>query len=467
VNESRRFDLDYRVTALADAGTAAIQGLGYAYDAADNVLSIADAVAPGNSQALGYDVLNRLTSAAGAYGSLAYAYDKVGNRLQQTLSAAVTTYGYTAGTNRLASIVAGGTATPVGYTLTGNITSIPPTTGAPVATLSYNAANRLAAVTGVPVAISAMVYDAFGQRFTKANPGSNPILYTYDRSGNLLEEADGHGLLIDYVFLNSRPVAEITGGKLYYIHADRLGTPQLVTDGGQNIAWSTTYQPFGTTPIPTGSISQNLRFPGQYFDGETGWNHNGFRDYIPSVGRFVESDLVGLVGGLNTYSYVAANPLSRVDPLGLLDLDFTDPNDPSYASGQAYDNPMYFTFSGHGDKDDPNHIFSRGDGTGNAFDVSTVGDAIVAAGWNGKEPIQALICHGNMGGDNNSFDAQLAHYLANEINADVTIYGSPDNVLPERWHILGTSVYWGGPDPGPSGWSPITKSPYITPISRP
>jgi YD repeat-containing protein len=178
VNESRHFDLDYRVTALADVGTSAIQGLGYAYDAADNVLSIADAVTTGNSQALGYDVLNRLTSATGAYGAFGWTYDKLGNRLTQTLAGTATAYGYTAGTSRLASIIAGGITTPVGYTATGNISSIPPATGSPVATLSYNAANRLASVTGTPVTISSMVYDAFGRRFSKASGGTTTTLPT-------------------------------------------------------------------------------------------------------------------------------------------------------------------------------------------------------------------------------------------------------------------------------------------------
>jgi YD repeat-containing protein len=183
VNESRRFDLDYRLTSLTDAGASALQSLSYTYDANDNVSSIADGVTPANSQTFGYDVLNRLTAATGAYGAFGWTYDKVGNRLTQTLGGATTAYGYTAGTNRLAGITAGGSTTPVGYTANGNISSIPPTTGAPIATLTYSAANRLASEIGTAVAITGMVYDAFGQRFSKADSGSTPILYTYDQNG--------------------------------------------------------------------------------------------------------------------------------------------------------------------------------------------------------------------------------------------------------------------------------------------
>jgi RHS repeat-associated protein len=316
VNEARNFDLDYRVTALADAGATAVQGLTYGYDAADNVLSIADAVTPGNSQAFGYDVLDRLTSAAGAYGSLGYAYDKVGNRLTQTLGATTTSYAYSSGTNRLASITASGITTPVSYTATGNISSIPPTPGAPVATLTYSAANRFKSETGTAVAIAGIVYDAFGKRISKSDPGANPLLFTYDQSSRLLEETDGHGALIDYIYLNGRPVAEITGGQLYYLHADRLGTPQVATNSSQNVVWGTTYQPFGTTAIPVGPISQNLRFPGQYADGETGFSYNINRDYVPGLGRYLETDRIGLSGGINTYAYGLGNPLRTIDRYG-------------------------------------------------------------------------------------------------------------------------------------------------------
>ncbi len=81
--------------------------------------------------------------------------------------------------------------------------------------------------------------------------------------------------------------------------------------------------PFGGNPPdedPDGDGQRfefNLRFPGQYFDQETNLHYNYFRDYDPSIGRYIQSDPIGLDGGINTYLY-AFDPLTQIDPLGLM-----------------------------------------------------------------------------------------------------------------------------------------------------
>jgi|GEM_PF-872552 len=101
-----------------------------------------------------------------------------------------------------------------------------------------------------------------------------------------------------------------------YVHADHLGTPQKMTDDAAAVVWDATYRPFGTEDAITGTATNEQRFPGQFRDAETGLHYNYFRDYDPAIGRYIQSDRIGLGGGLNTYAYVLGNPISYTDPTG-------------------------------------------------------------------------------------------------------------------------------------------------------
>jgi RHS repeat-associated protein len=108
------------------------------------------------------------------------------------------------------------------------------------------------------------------------------------------------------------------GGSIYYVHGDNLGTPQIATDASRTVIWNANgYEPFGTTGMFTDSITQDLRLPGQFFDAESAIYHNGARNYLPTLGRYAESDPIGLLGGSSTYAYADDNPYSNIDPSGL------------------------------------------------------------------------------------------------------------------------------------------------------
>jgi len=101
------------------------------------------------------------------------------------------------------------------------------------------------------------------------------------------------------------------------IHNDHLGTPQKMTNSSGTAIWAADYKPFGETFNITGPITNNLRFPGQYYDAETGVNYNYRRDYNPVLGSYIEADPIGIEEGNQLYAYAGNNPIMRIDPQGL------------------------------------------------------------------------------------------------------------------------------------------------------
>nr|WP_067298395.1 RHS repeat-associated core domain-containing protein [Marinobacterium profundum] len=144
---------------------------------------------------------------------------------------------------------------------------------------------------------------------------SGPLLLgEYDINGYSQQEI---------IWMGSMPVAIMQDGEIYYVHSNQLSAPMAVTDNRSEVVWRWEPKPFGDSLAdedPDGDgqrFSLNLRFPGQYFDAETGLYYNYFRDYDPATGRYVQSDPIGLRSGLNTYGYVGGRPLSYRDPFGL------------------------------------------------------------------------------------------------------------------------------------------------------
>jgi RHS repeat-associated protein len=327
--QTRTFDQDYRLTNVTDIGTVrrglgrVAENLSYAYYPTNNLQAITDAVTAGNSQSFGYDNLQRLNQASGGYGGFGFTYDGDGNQLSQTHGSTTTNYGYGSGSDLLATISVGGVQTQaIGYTADGRIASLSPGIQAPggqtITSLSYSQDARLSAVNASGGALASYTYDGFGQRLIKTVSASYGEIYQYGQDGMLLEETNATGVAqADYVYLNGRPVAVLNGSTVYYLHDDTLGTPQSATDSNQNIAWQAMYQPFGQASV-SGTVTQNLRLPGQYFDVESGWNHNGFRDYLPALGRYAEPDPLGRAGSGNTlYAYAFDSPINVIDPYGL------------------------------------------------------------------------------------------------------------------------------------------------------
>jgi RHS repeat-associated protein len=303
------------------------------YDAADRIVgythrATADGVAqPGLDQSFGYDANGQLIGVTMTASNWVLAYDANGNRTSTSLNGSTSTYITEATSNRLSSIT--NPARSFSYDNAGS------TTGDSLNYMAtYDLRGSLETLTkeGVTATYS---YDAERRRvrkFTSAG-SSSTVIFIYDLNGQLLGEYDNSGrVLREYVWLNDIPVAMLLPDPanatnmplVFYIHADHLGAPRVVVDKNDVLHWRWLAEPFGTTapevdPSSFGVFEQNLRFPGQYADSESGLWYNYFRNYDSSKGYYIQSDPIGLGGGVNTYVYVNGRPTEDVDPFGLFD----------------------------------------------------------------------------------------------------------------------------------------------------
>jgi RHS repeat-associated protein len=317
----RDYDNDGRLASWEFRDGTSVLRKDQSFDLASRMVGIADPINATASQAYQYDVLDRLTVAqtgSPVAHTQQFTYDVVGNRQNVTIDSSSANLFYN-NSNRLQAFI-------------GTI-SAAYLNGATSLTYTYNNANRLVAIQSSGSPLASYAVSALGQRVSKT-VGGLTTLFIYDEQGHLLGEYDGSGNLIqETLWLEDLPVATLrpTGApgnptpiNTYYVHADHLGSPRAVTRPSDNVLmwqWDN-LDPFGAnaaneSPSGQGTFKYGVRFPGQYYDTETGTNYNYFRDYDPAVGRYIESDPFGLMAGINTYAYVRADPVSAIDPYGL------------------------------------------------------------------------------------------------------------------------------------------------------
>lgn len=337
VHRQLTYDQDYRLVSLFSSGVQVLQNWEYIYDANNNIVEISDPVQTLLDQIFGYDLLDRLISADGTFGQIGYQYDSAGNRLHKSTtqgsSSTYESYSYAPTSSRLTdlSIDEGGSVSSVSYSYdqSGNLTSRSP--GMASDAFTYDDTGRLVSVNTANGTVI-YLYNAFGQRIEKSN-GSSGERFHYNEAGQLIAVSDLPGnALQEFIYLNSEVVAVIVTDNQaqpasnvnYYVLNDHLPSPKMLLDENQTIVWLVENQtPFGKIVINEDydqdgeDIAFNFRFPGQYFDQETAANYNYFRNYDPSLGRYLQSDPIGLAGGLNSYLYVEGNPLIYSDPFGL------------------------------------------------------------------------------------------------------------------------------------------------------
>ena len=284
------------------------------YDRAGRINAQTHAQTASRNQSYYYDLLDRVTGSSGAF-EMSFSFDANGNRLSKLEGSAFDQYTVSQTSNRIDTI-SGDLNRSYQYDAAGN------TLSDGERSFSYNTANRLTTITKGSVTQDNL-YNGLGQRVRKTVGGVS-TLFVYDEAGHLIGEYDAAGTpIMEVVYLGDQPVLAIKPSGVYYIHADHLNTPRAIVGANQTVIWRWDSAAFGETAAnedPDGNgvaFRFNHRFPGQVMDVQVGLHYNYFRNYDPVTGRYIESDPIGLRGGVNTYSYVESRPISTVDLKGL------------------------------------------------------------------------------------------------------------------------------------------------------
>jgi len=330
-----------------DAAPAVLAVLDYTLDPTGAVTSIDDDPDPGAGVGItyGYDTTKQLTSVVYPAGhpfdaeDTTWLYDGAGNRTSEQIGSTPTVVPYVPNDLNQYDAVDSVART---YDANGNLTS----DGS--FTYHWDAENQLTEVRDASdtTTIATYAYDPFGRRVQKTAGGAARFyVWSGDR---LLEEHDESGALAArYTYgTGFAPVQMRTydpGESVYDVHTDHLDTPRRLTDASGAEQWSAEYAAFGEASVDGAStVALNIRFPGQYFDAETGLHYNRFRYYDPGTGRYISADPIGQFGiqqllaalrspgstalslnsTANLHTYGLNRPASMADPQGLGIRDF-------------------------------------------------------------------------------------------------------------------------------------------------
>lgn len=323
---TKAYDQNYDIDKVSDNSTT-----GLSEDSTVNVMGNITAITERTTatatatRQFAYDNLDRLLSLKnGTTNVQSFTYDATGNRLSKTLATTTTTSTYPATSHRLST---DGTSART-YDANGNTATLA------AKSFVYDDRNRLRDYINSGTTVTRTYrYNGKGERVSKVQSAGNTNnrYYFYDEAGHLLGEYLANGTRVqEYVWLDDQLVAVLSdhdASTYQFVETDHLGTPRAVIHPVENNIvwrWNITNTAFGehtATNNPDAdavTYTFNLRYPGQLYDSESGLHYNYFRDYEPGTGRYVQSDPIGLDGGVSTFAYANANPLKNIDPDGLV-----------------------------------------------------------------------------------------------------------------------------------------------------
>ena len=355
---TKTYDANYQIDSVASSASDGLK-LDFGTDVMGNIATASDSIgATVPTRRYIYDRLYRLDRVDDGANAMHedYGYNKTGDRtLKQFAGQAAQVYTYLAGTHRLGDVAGAARSFDANGNTTGRGDGVE---------IVYDQRNRLASMiwagggsgsesarkttaakteTLPPGSSLYFAYNAHGERVLKGG-GSliAPTKFVYDEEGHLIHAA-GFGLSsVSYLYIGDMPLAQSATTGISYLETDHLNTPRIAADPAGNTTqwrWSLLDSAFGeheAVSVGSAGVEVNLRYPGQYFDGESGLHYNYFRDYEPGAGRYLEADPVfapmieideplyeiawySTIAGLDRsrYGYASGQPVQTSDAEGL------------------------------------------------------------------------------------------------------------------------------------------------------
>ena len=329
------YDAAMRLSGLTwtAANTTLLNANSYAWNTADEITSHTQTNGLTGTRDFTHDGISRLKTSTPS-GNLfsgdaarIWNYDANGNRTSVVTGSTTVNYTPKTGEWNLYDTVGSATMT---YDANKNLKSDG------VLDMLYDADNRLTDLDKSGAFTQDLIYDWMGRLIKKTVTlnGGSPATTRYYYSGwTVLAEVNESGGAYLHKYVHGPGIDELltdeTGGTVYHVLHDHLGSTTALITGTATVAQRYTYDPYGTPTIRDSSGSPSSSAPtthylytGREYDALSGLYNYRYRFYHPGLGRFLQPDPIGFGGGLNAQEYASSNPAARKDPLGLDDFTF-------------------------------------------------------------------------------------------------------------------------------------------------